>query len=132
MIADFVNNVCEAKNLLCNPFPNDFKCTTKSIPVFQESKAASKLHDKEVQHTLHIFGMLKSFYARKDADGKWLHIIKPSPEGALNPRKCQAPPSGGQSSDRVVRFGDRWIPPSTLADDTDNYHNQVLGDLGYL
>ncbi len=85
-----------------HPFPIDFKCATKSIPVFQESKAASKLHNKEVQHTLHVLGMLKTFYARKDADGKWLHIIKPSPEGAKNPHKRQAPPSGGQPSDRVV------------------------------
>ncbi len=94
MIADFVDNVCEAKNLLCNPFPIDFKCAMKSIPVFQESKAASKLHNKEVQHTLHVLGMLKTFYACKDADGKWLHIIKPSLEGESNPRKHQAPPSG--------------------------------------
>ncbi len=76
--------------------------------------------------------MLKSFYERKDADGKWLHIIKPSLQGKSKPCKSKAPSPGGQPSDRVVRFGDRWIPPATLADDTDNYHNQVLGDLGYL
>ncbi len=132
MIADFVNNVCEAKNLLCDPFSFVFKRALKSIPVFQESKVASKLHNKEVKHNLHVLSMLKTFYARKDADGKWLHIIKPSPEGASNPRKRQAPPSGGQSSDRVVRFVDRWVPAATLADDTNNYHNQILGDLGYL
>jgi hypothetical protein len=132
MIADFVDNVCEAKNLLCDPFPIDFKRATKSIPVYQESKAASNLYNKEVQHTLHILSMLKSFYACKDADGKWLHIIKPSPEGALKPCKRQAPPLGGQPSDTVVRFGNCWVPPATLADDTDNYHNQVLGDIGYL
>ncbi len=34
MIADFVGNVCEAKNLLCNPFPINFKHATKSISVF--------------------------------------------------------------------------------------------------
>jgi hypothetical protein len=132
MIADFFDNVCEAKNLLCNPFPIDFKCATKPIPIFQESKAASKLHNKEVQHTLHVLGTLKTFYAHKDADGKWLHIIKPSLKGTLNPLKRQAPPSGGQPSDRVVQFSDRWVPPATLADDTNDYHNQVLGDLGYL
>jgi hypothetical protein len=75
MITDFVDNVREAKNLLCDPFPINFKHAMKSIPVFQESKAASKLHNKEVQHTVHILGMLKSFYARKDADSKWPHII---------------------------------------------------------
>ncbi len=34
MVANFVNNICEAKNLLCEPFPIDFKHSTKSIPVF--------------------------------------------------------------------------------------------------
>jgi hypothetical protein len=37
MVADFVDNVCEAKNSLCEPFPIDFRRATKSIPVFQSS-----------------------------------------------------------------------------------------------
>jgi hypothetical protein len=55
MIADFVDNVCKAKNMLCDPFPIEIKRTMKSIPVFQESKAASKPQNKEVQHTLHVY-----------------------------------------------------------------------------
>ncbi len=35
MIADFVNNVCQAKHLLCDPFPIDFRCATKSIPAIE-------------------------------------------------------------------------------------------------
>jgi hypothetical protein len=113
-------------------FSHQFQCATKSILVFQESKAASKLHDKEVQQTIHIQGMLKLFYERKYADSKWLNVIKPYLEGESNPCKHQVPSSGGQPSNRGVRFGNCWILPATLADDTDDFHNQVLGDLGYL
>jgi hypothetical protein len=37
MVANFVDNVCEAKSLLCEPFPIDFSRAMKSIPVFQSS-----------------------------------------------------------------------------------------------
>ena len=39
MIGDFVDNVCQAKHLLCDPFPIDFKRATKSIPVFTATSA---------------------------------------------------------------------------------------------
>jgi hypothetical protein len=43
MIADFVDNVCEAKNLLCNLFPIDLKRTTKSIPVLRTAQQSLNL-----------------------------------------------------------------------------------------
>jgi hypothetical protein len=33
MIADFVDNVCQAKHFLCEPFPIDFRCAMTLIPV---------------------------------------------------------------------------------------------------
>jgi hypothetical protein len=39
MIGDFVDNVCQAKHLLCDPFPIDFRRAMKSIPVFGNPKA---------------------------------------------------------------------------------------------
>jgi hypothetical protein len=38
MIADFVNNVCEAKNLLCNPFPINFKKLHNQTLSFRKAK----------------------------------------------------------------------------------------------
>ncbi len=60
MIADFVNNVCEAKNLLWDPFPIDFKCATKSIPVFVDSTAVSQSHGTQERSVLQVLGMLRS------------------------------------------------------------------------
>jgi hypothetical protein len=93
MIADFVNNICEAKNLLNDPFPINFKCATKFIPVFQDSTAATMFHGTKVQSILHILSLFKSSYKNRE-NSKWRHIIKPSPEGYNNPHKYQATPSG--------------------------------------
>jgi hypothetical protein len=41
MIADFIDNVCEDKHLICAPFPIDFCRATKSIPVCGDPDAAS-------------------------------------------------------------------------------------------
>jgi hypothetical protein len=39
MIGDFVDNVCQAKHLLCKLFPINFKRASKSIPVFTATHA---------------------------------------------------------------------------------------------
>ena len=127
MVADFMNNVCEAKNLLCEPFPIDFKRATKSVPVFQSNSQASDIP----LPTFHILGMLKSFFN----DGKrdcLPHLIQPGPGGSLNSRKRPAEPIRGKPNASVVSFHDRWIPPGHPADDSSDYAHQVLGDLGYL
>ncbi len=131
MTADFVDNVCETNNLQCNPFPINLNCALKSIPVFQDCTAATMFHGREVQSILHILSMLKSSYEHRK-NNKWLNIIKPSPEGKNNPRKCQATPSRDTLCDRVDPSSKHWIPPDTLEDNTSNYHNQILGDLGYM
>jgi hypothetical protein len=61
MVAEFVDNVCKAKNLLCDPFPINFKHATKSIPVFQSKPEDSLFLGKHVSSALQILGMLKSF-----------------------------------------------------------------------
>jgi hypothetical protein len=127
MVTDFVDNVGEAKNLLCEPFPIDFKCTTKSAPVFQSDPQPSSIPSS----TFHILGMLKSFYD-KGRNGTLPHLIQPAPVGGLNCRKHPAESLGYKPNARVVNFNDRWIPPGTPADDSSDYAHQVLGDLGYL
>ncbi len=61
IVDDFVDNVCEAKNLLCDSFPIKFKRTTKSIPVFQSQSEDSPFLGKHVSSALHVLCMLKSF-----------------------------------------------------------------------
>ncbi len=130
MIADFVNNVCEEKTLLCNPFPIDFKHATKSIPGFMDN-SATKPHGSKEQSVLHVISMLRSIYDHQTKDQE-LHIVMPSPAAVVTPKAFPATPIGDKLCDRVVNFLDCWTPPATLPDTSDNYHNQVLGNLRYL
>jgi hypothetical protein len=118
MIADFVDNVCEAKNLLCNPFPIYFKRATKSIPVFADSAAVSQSHGTQERSVLQVLGMLRSLYGHKPVN--------------QDPPSFTSFPTGDAPHGKDVGFIDRWVPPATLAATSSNYHNQVLGDLGYL
>ncbi len=123
MVADFVDNVCEAKNLLCEPFPFDFKHATKSIPVFQSSLDRTACIESEAISILHVIGLLRSHYDQSRD--------QQSPEGTENSCKCVAEPSPGTLI-KAVRFNDRWVPPGLPASDHSDYQHQVLGHLGYL
>jgi hypothetical protein len=123
MVADFVDNVCEGKNLLCEPFPIDFRCATKSIPVFQSSPDCTACIGSEATSILHVLGLLRSYYDQSRN--------QQSPEGTENNRKCVAKPSPGTLL-KAVRFNDCWVPPGLPANDHSNYEHQVLGHLGYL
>jgi hypothetical protein len=43
LICGFIDNVCQAKHLLCDPFPIDFKRASKSIPVFSVTVAPVRI-----------------------------------------------------------------------------------------
>ncbi len=123
MVANFVDNVCEAKNLLCEPFPIDFKRATKSIPVFQSSLDRTACIGSEAISILHVLGLLRSHYDQS--------CDQQSPEGTENSCKRVAEPSSGTLI-KAVRFNDRWVPPGLSANDHSDYQHQVLGHLGYL
>jgi len=60
MIGDFVDNVCQAKHLLCEPFPIDFKRASKSIPVFLAAHAPGNVHD--IQDAHHVLATLRNLF----------------------------------------------------------------------
>ncbi len=107
--------MCQAKHLLCNPFPINFKCTTKSIPVFADASAPCNIADS--QDTLHVLASLKKFFPPK------FNIIISMDTDAI-------------SAKAKDQFSDRWVLPassdSSASSDANYYQHQVLGDLGYL
>jgi hypothetical protein len=115
MIGNFVDNVCQAKHLLCNPFPINFRRATKSIPVFTDATAPCNVADS--QDTLHILASLKKFFPPKS------NIIISTDKDAI-------------SAQAKTQFSDRWVPlassDSSASSDANDYQHQVLGDLGYL
>jgi hypothetical protein len=63
LICDFVDNVCQAKHLLCDPFPINFKRASKSIPVFSDTGATCNINDSS--DTLRTLDFLKTWYPQK-------------------------------------------------------------------
>ena len=61
MIIDFIDNVCDAKHLICDPFPIDFRRATKSIPVIGDPNAGS--HSVKFQEVLRALGSIKAHFA---------------------------------------------------------------------
>jgi hypothetical protein len=117
MIADFVDNFCQAKHLLCDPFPINFRCATKTIPADGGRNSAS--HYAEFQEVHQALGMLHAYFAWK-VDHHSPNLIAPhGADGGFH----ATPPT-------KISFGSCWVPPS--ANNTNDYPHQVLGDLGYL
>jgi len=119
MIVDFINNVCQAKHLLCNPFPIDFRRATKSIPVLVDRDAAG--HVVDFSEVNHVLGTLRGHFARAAGTP----TVDPSGTACQTSVISGTPP-------KHVHFGMRWVAPSKLANNTNDYQHQVLGNLGYL
>jgi hypothetical protein len=115
MIGNFVDNVCQAKHLLCDLFPINFKRATKSIPVFTDASAPCNIAYS--QDTLHVLAALRKFFPPKS------NIIISTDTDAI-------------SAKTKTRFSDRWVPPassdSSASSNANYYQHQVSVDLGYL
>jgi hypothetical protein len=119
MIIDFIDNVCDAKHLICEPFPIDYCRATKSIPVLGDRDAGS--HSVEIQEGLCALGSIKAYFAA-NASGA-------TPIGT----HAVLPPSTGAPSNNVTFDINRcWVPPLKSVDDRNDYVHHVLGDMGYL
>ena len=115
MIGNFVDNVCQAKHLLCNLFPIDFKCATKSIPVFMYATAPCNVHD--TQDPLQVLATLRKLILSKS------NVNISADMASISAKK-------------KTRFCNCWVSPvssaSSVSSDANDYQHQVLGDLGYL
>jgi len=118
MIIDFIDNVCDAKHLICEPFPIDFRRATKSIPVIGDRDTGS--HSVEFQEVLRALGSIKVYFAA-NASGT-------TPIGT----HAVIPPSIGAPNSVTFDLNCRWVPPLKSADDRNDYVHHVLGDMGYL
>ncbi len=123
MIVDFIDNICDAKHLICNPFPIDFCCATKSIPVVGDRDAGS--HSVKFHEVLCALGSIKAYFAA-NASG-----ITPSGNPATSHTRVITP-SIGAPANVPFNLNRRWVPPSKSVNDTNNYVHHVLGDMGYL
>ena len=114
MIADFIDNVYQAKHLLSDPFPINFRCVTKSIPAVEGRKSAT--YSAEFREVHQALGSLHTFFARSSSPKSITSHDTIREFEASHPMK--------------VTLNTRWVPPSAYS--THDYPFQVLGDHGYL
>jgi hypothetical protein len=81
VIADFVDNLCEAKHLMCDPFHINFHCTTKSIPVCGDCNAAS--HSIKFQEVFKALGSIKVYISCLPGTSPLGHSVPPSTHTAI-------------------------------------------------
>jgi hypothetical protein len=131
MIINFVDKVVEAKCLDCPPFKIDFCHATKIIPA-TDNKAPTT-HYIEFKNVQQILQKTDAYIAgvceRLQSD--------PVSKVKLSSVNRRFPVS---NSDTVTTstsltnrsFEQRWLAPPLAHDTTNEYHNQVLGEAGYL
>jgi hypothetical protein len=131
MIIDFVDEVVEAKRLDCPPFKIDFCRATTTIPATEdEAPTTHYIEFKNVQQILHktnvyITGVCKQLQS------------DPVSKVKLSSLNCRFPVSNSDTvttstSSTNSSFEQRWVPPPLAHNTTNEYHNQVLGEAGYL
>jgi hypothetical protein len=124
MIVDFINNVCDAKHLVCDPFPIDFCRATKSIPAVGVQDATP--HSVEIQEVLRALASIKAFISAQALGATLRSYPAAGTPGAI------IPSIGAPARNVTFNINNRWVSPSKSAGDTNDYVHHVLGDMGYL
>ncbi len=140
MILDFNDNVVQAKNLDCPPFPIDFCQALKTIPAIKNDEDP-KTHYIEFEDVQQILQKTNAYIAGVCGS------IQSVPASMVHPSSATAParvrfknPSSISDLDTVTTstlptnrsIEHRWVPPPSAHDTTTEYHDQVLGEAGYL
>jgi hypothetical protein len=136
MILDLVDkNLAECKHLDCPPFPIEFRCTSNHVPVSDDQNAAINLAGPS-KDVIREIENLECYYnatvlaLRSGTSTQNSAVHFGSKSGTRNVLQISdqtssaANPAGG--------FGRRWVPPSSVYEDSSNYHHSVLGEDGFL
>jgi hypothetical protein len=134
MIIDFVDNVADCKYLDCLPFPIDFQQTSNHVPVTDEPDASVNI--SQYNNVIREMENLERYYDAKVQAGS----LKTTPQtravhfgsklmaraavSDLDDISTATHPLGG--------FGSRWVLPSSVHEDDDDYPSSVLGKDNYL
>jgi hypothetical protein len=141
MIIDFVDEVVEAKNLDCPPFKIDFRRATKTVPA--PTNKAPTTHYIEFEDVQQILQRTDAFIAGvckriQSGPSPPVHSSSVTAPARVSFLKCPSPSVSNADSATTSKsstthsFEQRWIPPPSAHDTTSKYHDQVLGENGYL
>jgi hypothetical protein len=133
MILDFVDDVAECKHLDCPPFPMDFWRTSNHVPVTEAPAhhlgRTETLLLQELNNLEHWYNA-KVMAASSSAQNSAVYFGSKSRK-----RACISDSDSittAKSPNSILE--DRWVPPSSMPpdDSSDDYHQQILREDGYL
>jgi hypothetical protein len=131
MIFDSVDNVTEVEHLVCEPFQIEFCRATKYVPAISDDHAAiCCIKFEEVQS---IIVKTNKYMASVCASNKRLPSTKRI--RITERHKPVGPTSNSNSMTTVLTnrsMTRRWHPPPSANDTAHEYHEQILGENGYL
>jgi hypothetical protein len=126
MIINTVNIVVEAKHLDCPPFLIDFPCATKNIPALNKYATTHYVEFEDVDGIL----QKTDLYIARVCDG--IQSAKLPTVSNSGAHWWVEAVSNSNSVTTGRSIAAQWVPPPSVNDTSDDYHNQVLGDAGYL
>ena len=126
MIIDYIDNVVEATHLDCPPFKIKFHRATKYIPAIDDDATTHYVEFEDVHGILqktdtYIAGLCERIQLAKS----------PTVSSSGTHRQVEAM-SDSDSMTTIKSIAGRWVPPPSVNNTPDDYHDQVLGDAGYL
>jgi len=126
MIIDYIDNVVEAKHLDCPPFKIEFLRATKHIPAIDDDATTHYVEFKDVHGILqktnaYIAGLCDRIWSAKS----------PTVSNSGAHQQVEAV-SNSDSMTTITTIAGRWVPPPSGNNTSNDYHDQVLGDAGYL
>ena len=135
MIIDTVDDVAECKYLECPPFPIDYRRTSNQVPVMDEPSVPVHHAHTYFQQTIREIENLERYYDSK-VQGQYSRAHEKRAvrfESTSAGRDAISDvESVNTASTPKTDMSTRWVPPSSVIDDTNEYHSQVLGEDGYL
>ena len=133
-ILDFVDMVVECKYLDCLPFPIDFRRTSNHVPVMDEPDASVQL--TQLNDVVREIENLERYYDAKVQAGSSNVTTKNLAVhfGTKSAARIAVSDSGSVDSVKYSSggIGTRWVPPSSVYEDDNDYQSSVLGEDSYL
>ncbi len=135
MIINTVDNVAKCKYLNCPPFPIDYQRMLNHVPVMDKLSAPVNHAPPHLSETIQeIENLERYYYAKVQAQGS-----RTNQNSAVHFGSKSAARDAVSDVDSVATaptpntdMSSRWVPPSSVQKETDDYHFQVLGEDGYL
>jgi hypothetical protein len=137
MILDFIDDVAECKHLDCPPFAIDFRRTSNHVPTITDNPSVPVHHvGCHVETVLTELEILERWFGAKVQAGSTQPKSASVHFGSMSPCRVHARKTDSVSTMTSLEhvIDTRWIFPTSMPpnDSSDDYHQQILREDGYL